>query len=296
MSRTSTCSWLPRLLQSFNMYRPVVQVVQTDNLPNHIERHGRALRINPRIHTWVKPKNMSEMMHSGGPDFSPLEGFECTVGDSVVISRPTMSLNISTLLRIQNLTKSNFTVSTPSSMVRSNGTGLMLRCAAASSELSSSFLLNWESVVCGAMKLTTTPNFAKHLAKMMKGVLCPAAGKGITTTCRPMGGAITSIAGGGLSRFFHSRIGYGHTPAGDAAQTKNPTTKRFSRARKGAGLQDLHNPLHFNSSSTLVSPVNDRQHKSSPCGSSVQKCSFGKGGQFEILKIFFSSSFDFFGY
>ena len=220
MSRTSTCSWLPRLLQSFNMYRPVVQVVQTDNLPNHIERHGRALRINPRIHTWVKPKNMSEMMHSGGPDFSPLEGFECTVGDSVVISRPTMSLNISTLLRIQNLTKSNFTVSTPSSMVRSNGTGLMLRCAAASSELSSSFLLNWESVVCGAMKLTTTPNLAKHLAKMMKGVLCPAAGKGITTTCTPMGGAITSIAGGGLSRFFHSRIGYGHTPAGDAAQLK----------------------------------------------------------------------------
>lgn len=44
------------------------------------------------------------------------------------------------------------------------------------------------------MKLTTTPSLAKHLAKMMKGVLCPAAGKGNTTTCTPMGGAITPIA------------------------------------------------------------------------------------------------------
>ena len=175
------------------MYRPIVQVVQRDNLPHPIEKDGEhALRINTRIHTWVKPKNMSEMMHSGGPEeLSPLEGFERTVGDSVVISRPTMSLNISTLLRIQNLTISIVTGSTPSSMGRSNGMGLMLGCAA-----SSSLLLKWESVVCGAMKLTTTPSLAKHLAKMMKGVLCPAAGKGNTTTCTPMGGgaAITSIA------------------------------------------------------------------------------------------------------
>ena len=192
-SDAPTCEQLPKLLQSFDMYRPIVQVVQRDNLPHPIEKDGEhALRINTRIHTWVKPKNMSEMMHSGGPEeLSPLEGFERTVGDSVVISRPTMSLNISTLLRIQNLTISIVTGSTPSSMGRSNGMGLMLGCAA-----SSSLLLKWESVVCGAMKLTTTPSLAKHLAKMMKGVLCPAAGKGNTTTCTPMGGgaAITSIA------------------------------------------------------------------------------------------------------
>ena len=168
-------------------------------------------------------------MHSGGPELPPLEGFECTVGDSVVISRPTMSLNISTLLRIQTFTISIFTVSTPSSMGRSNGTGLILRCAA-SSELSSSFLLKWESVICGAMKLTTTPSLAKHLAKMMKGVLCPAAGKGNTTTCTPMGGAITSIANffqenhnqenGGGGFLDSSTQEYGHTPLDDAAQSR----------------------------------------------------------------------------
>jgi hypothetical protein len=79
---------------------------------------------------------MSEMMHSGGPELSPLGGFECTVGDSVVISRPHNVAKhfddiIATHPRL-DLYPASFTLSTPSSMGRSNGTGLMLRCAASS--------------------------------------------------------------------------------------------------------------------------------------------------------------------